>query len=276
VASWNALAVSGLARAGSLLGDAPMLADAAAGADFVLEAMRDAEGRLLRVWNQGRARIPAFLDDHAALLEALLDLHRAGAGARYLGAALHTAEQIRDRFFDPREGDLFFAPDDGEPLVHRPRSDHDGAMPHSTGLAALCLLRAASLAGRPDLHRVVEALLRSHALGLERAAEAFPTLARAALLFERGPAAAVVVGRADDPATRALAERARRLLAPEDAVVVAAPGETPEGVDPGWLAGRAAPGGRATAYVCRGTTCSLPVSDPDGLAAAAREAAPIC
>jgi uncharacterized protein YyaL (SSP411 family) len=85
-----------------------------------------------------------------------------------------------------------------------------------------------------------------------------------------------VVGRADDPSTSALAERARRLLAPDDAVVVAAPGETPEGVDPGWLAGRGAPGGRATAYVCRGTTCSLPVSEPDGLAAAAREAAPIC
>jgi uncharacterized protein YyaL (SSP411 family) len=66
VASWNAYAVSGLARAGSLLADDGMLRDAAATADFVLREMTAADGRLLRVWNQGRAHVPAFLDDHAA------------------------------------------------------------------------------------------------------------------------------------------------------------------------------------------------------------------
>ena len=40
----------------------------------------------------------------------------------------------------------------------------------------------------------------------------------------------------------------------------------PPALDPSWLAGRDAPEGRPTAWVCRGTACSLPVTAPDDLA----------
>ena len=94
VTAWNALAISGLARAGSLFGDAAMLADATAAADFLAERLVDANGRLLRIWNEGRAHVLAFLDDHAALLEANLDLYRAGAGERFLARALELAQAV--------------------------------------------------------------------------------------------------------------------------------------------------------------------------------------
>jgi uncharacterized protein YyaL (SSP411 family) len=266
VAAWNGLVVSGLARAGSLLGDASMLRDAAAAADFVLERMCDEDGRLLRVWSEGQARVPAFLDDLAALLEAMLDLHRAGAGARYLAAALRFAEDVATRFYDESEGDLFLTPCNAERLVHRPRSDHDGATPDSTGLATLGLLRAASLSGRESLQRAAQRVIHTHAFALERAPEAHPTLARAALAAERGLSVAVIVGPPHAVETAALAERARRVLAPEDAVLVAAPGAPLDGIDASWLAGRELSNGRPTAYLCRGVTCSAPVTDPEALA----------
>ena len=270
VAAWNALAISGLARAGSGLDEAAWLRDAAAAADFVLGRMRDTEGRLLRVFAEGRATVPAFLDDHATLLEAVLDLHRAGAGERFLAAAEGLADEIARRFFDPEEGDLFLSPIDGERLAERPRSDADGATPHSAGLAVLGLLRLGALAGRKELERVAERVIRSYAYPVERAPAAYPTLLRAALLAERGLAVAVIVGEPAAPETRALARRARLVLTPEDAVVVAAPGApAPRGLDPGWLAGREALGGRATAYLCRGTSCSLPIQEPEALAAEA-------
>jgi len=266
VASWNAYAVSGLARAGSLLDEPALLADAVRAADFVLERMRDAEGRLLRVFDAGRAHVLAFLDDVAALLEACLDLHRAGAGDRYLDAALELARDLCGRFYDPREEDLFLTPSDGERLVHRPRSDHDGATPQASGMAVLGLLRAGSLAGDAELHRVADAVLRAHARVLDRVPHAFPTLARAAGLAERGLSVAVVVGADDDPATAALARRARTVLGPEDGVLVAAPGAVwPAGLDPTWIQGRGAVDGRPTAYVCRGGRCSLPAHDPEAV-----------
>ena len=266
VTAWNALAISGLARAGSLLGDAALLADAAAVADFLAERLVDANGRLLRIWNEGRAHVLAFLDDHAALLEANLDLYRASAGDRFLARALEVAQAIAGRFFDAGEGDLFLTPSDGEPLAQRPRSDHDGATPHSTGLAVLGLLRVAALAGRADLRDVALHVLRTHGAALERMPEAFPTLARAALFEARGGSLALVAGDPGDPATQALAARARRALGPDDAVVIAAPGHAPAHVDASWITGRGPVGGRPAAYVCRGTTCSLPIVNPEDLA----------
>src|SRR5690606_1707681 len=204
-----------------------------------------------------------------AMLEATLDLYRASGEPRWLAEALALAEDVATRFWDPVEDELFLTPADGERLVHRPRAEPDGATPHAAGAAALGLLRAAALAGRRDWERIVERLLRANAYPIERVPQGYPTLARVAALAERGPSVAVVVGDPDDAATRALAARARRVLAPEDAVVVAAPGAPPPpGLDPSWLAGREPAGGRATAWVCRGTSCSLPVSDPDALAAA--------
>ena len=40
---------------------------------FVLDSMRDEDGRLLRTYKDGRAHLNAYLEDHAFLLEALLD-----------------------------------------------------------------------------------------------------------------------------------------------------------------------------------------------------------
>ncbi|MGH0038200.1 MAG: thioredoxin domain-containing protein [Myxococcota bacterium] len=263
VASWNGYAISGLARAGSLLGDDAMVDAAARAAGFVLESMRDDRGRLLRVYDAGVARVTGFLDDHAALLDACLELHRAGAGDRFLGAAVELGDAIASRFYDASEGDFFLTPADGEPLAHRPRSDHDGATPHATGLAVLGLVRLAALGERPDQEAIALSVLRSHALFLEKSPHAFPTLLRAVALRARGLSVAVIVGEAGAPATLALARRARRVLAPEDAVVVAAPGApAPEGLAGSWLEGREPERGLATAYVCRGRECSLPVHDP--------------
>jgi len=262
LAAWNGLAISGLAHAGALLGDSSLLRAAVGAGDFVRERLRDGEGRLLRVFADGRAKQRAFLDDVAAMLAAFLDLHRAGAGESWLPAALALADEIARSFYDADEGDLFLTPDDGEPLVHRPRSDHDGATPHSAGLAVLGLLRAAELSGRSELRRIAERVIRSHAFALERAALGYPTLLRAAALAERGLAVAVIVGDPADPGSQDLARHARLALAPEDAVIVAAPGSSPLGLDPSWLQGRTAVSNRPTAYLCRGTTCSLPITDP--------------
>jgi len=266
VAAWNGYAISGLARAGSLLCDAALVQQADDAARFVLDRMVDDAGRLHRVYNEGRASVPAFLDDHAAMLEACLDLHRAGAGPSYLEAALHFAEQIRDRFFDADVGDLFFTPVDGEALAHRPRSDGDGATPAASGLATLGLMKLSALSGWTQFAEVADRVIDAHGVELERAPHSVPTLLRAVALRARGLSVAVIVGDPGDGRTEALAVRARRVLLPDDGVVVSPPGAAaPRGLDPAWLAGRDPVGDEPTAYVCRGTTCSLPVTDPDAL-----------
>jgi len=269
IAAWNGYVIAGLARAGSLLGDDEMLADASTAASFVREQMRDAEGRLLRSYDGGRAHVPAFLDDHASLLDAALELYRAGAGedtpcADFLGWAVELAGAISERFFDEEAGDLFLTAADSERLVHRPRSDHDGATPAAAGLATLGLVRASALCGNPRFAQVAERVFGTYAAQIAEYPHSLPTMLRAVALARRGPALAVVVGAPEDPRRAALARRARHVLLPDDAVVVVDPrAELPAALDPSWLEGRLTPSDTdAVAYVCRGVSCSLPVSDP--------------
>ena len=267
VAAWNGYAISGLVRAGDALADPTMLTDATTAMDFVLDEMVDPSGRLHRIFNRGVSSVPAFLDDHAALLDACLDLFRAGAGERFLAAALHFGQEIGDRFIDEDRGAVFFTANDGEKLVHRPQSDHDGATPAAAGLAAVGLIRLAHLAQLPPIAQQAEMIIMTHAPLIERSPHALPTLLRAMTLAERSVSVAVIRGDEDDPQTLALAARARRVLLPDDGVVVLAPGAPrPVGVGADWLRGREGRAGQATAWICQGTRCSLPITDPAAIA----------
>jgi len=277
VAAWNGLTISGLARAASALADSDMLGDAERAAEFVFSEMveRDDQGkpaRLLRVHNEGRATLPAFLDDHAAMLGACLDLHRGGAGdsegETALTRAKWLADEILEHFIDGDSGALYLTRGGASRLIHRPRAEHDGATPDAAGLAVLGLVRLAALSSDDALEVAIDRAIADQALPLEKTPHAFPTLLRAIALRARGTSVAVIVGEKDDPQTEALATRARRVLRPEDAVIVLAPDEAPPAqIAESWLAERIAIEGKATAYLCLGHACSLPVHQPAELVA---------
>src|SRR5262249_9106442 len=114
--SWNGLVIATLAEAGRVL-DAPRYVEAAAAAAEVLwqEVRRD--GRLLHGWAKGRAKQDAFLDDHAFLAAALLDLYEATGESSYLRRARELALALETRFHDDRGGAYFYTPHDGESLI---------------------------------------------------------------------------------------------------------------------------------------------------------------
>jgi uncharacterized protein YyaL (SSP411 family) len=266
IAAWLGYAIGGLAAAGSACDEPSWIALARRVADFALTRLSRKGAELLRIWDGERARIPAFLDDHAALLVGLLDLHRASGEPACIEAALHLAEAIRDGFWDPAARDLFFARRADAGLALRPGSDSDGATPAAAGLAVLGLVRLASLCGRADLEQIARAVIETHAALASQVPLHLPTLVRAAALADFGSGVGVVIGAPDDPRSEALARRARALLGPDDAVVIAPPGSPPPWLAREWLEGRSALDGVPTAYLCRGTSCSLPARTADELA----------
>jgi uncharacterized protein YyaL (SSP411 family) len=266
IAAWQGYALGGLAAAGSAFGAPAWIELARRLADFALVRLSDEGNGLLRIWDGERARIPGFLDDHAALLCALCDLFRADPQPRWIRAALRLAQAIAGEFYDPQARDLFFARGADRTLVVRPASDSDGATPGGAGLAVLGLVRVAALCGRAELRDVARAVLDTHAGIAERVPLHLPTLVRAGALDDAGIGVGLVIGDPSDPRSEALLARARALLAPDDFALALAPGERPEWLDPSWLEGRDAMDGRPTAYLCRGTTCSLPAHTPESLA----------
>jgi uncharacterized protein len=157
--SWNALMLSALADAGSALGEQRYLDAAIACAEFLQSTMRDGSGqpgergRLLRTYNHGHAKIEAYLEDHAFLLEALIALFEATCDERWFHEADALAQEILARFADPDKGGFFSTAADGEALIVRRKDLEDSPIPSGSSSAALGLLRLAQLTGNEEYER---------------------------------------------------------------------------------------------------------------------------
>jgi uncharacterized protein YyaL (SSP411 family) len=158
--SWNALAIAALADAGAVLGEPRYLDAAVRCAEFVLRDLRDADGRLLRTYSEGQARLAAYLEDHAFLLEALLTLFEATCQERWLNEARALADETVARFADPQRGGFFSTSSDHEPLIARRKDLEDSPIPSGASSAALGLLRLARATGELQYERQAVGTLR--------------------------------------------------------------------------------------------------------------------
>ena len=263
--AWNALTIRALAEAAMVL-DRDDYRDAAqATAGFVLDELRD-DGRLLRVWRQGRAHQPGYLDDYANLINALMTLHEATFGHRWLHEAADLADRMLTLFFDPGSGLAYDVGDDQESLIVRPRETYEGATPSGNSAAAEALTRLGRLTGEARLLDAADKLLvsvgpllRSHPMGFGNWLSA--------LELRQAPAHEVaIVGAVDDASTKAMLRSVHARYAPAQVLVGWDPAEPNTFASP-LLADRGQIGGKATAYVCEGYVCSLPTTDAKQLAA---------
>jgi uncharacterized protein YyaL (SSP411 family) len=161
--SWNALMISALADAGAAFEEPAYLDAAVACAEFLLRDLRDERGRLLRTYNDGHAKIDAYLEDHAFLLEALIALFEASCEERWFEAATELADEMIARFQDPEHGGFFSTSSDGEALIRRRKDLEDTPIPSGSSSAAAGLLRLADLTAESSYERhalSVLALLR--------------------------------------------------------------------------------------------------------------------
>jgi uncharacterized protein YyaL (SSP411 family) len=255
--SWNALAISAFAEAGAVL-DRPDYLDASrACASFLLEVVRDEEGHLLRSYKNGDARLNAYLEDHAFLLEALQTLYEASFEPRWFEAARDLAETMIERFADPERGGFFSTSADHEELIARRKEIGDHPIPSGNSAAALGLLRLAALTGETRYEEQALGVLRLFAKIATEHPESFAHLLRALDLHLAEAHEVALVGAELEP----LAAVVRGRLRPH---VVLAGG--PEGsAEPPLLQGRTEGSGRPAAYVCRDFSCRLPVTGPEEL-----------
>ena len=194
--AWNGLMIRALAEAGAVLEREDYLAAARRAAAFVLDEMRDRDGRLLRTYNAGEAKLNAYLEDHAFMLEALLTLYESTFEPRWFAAARELADDIVERFGDPERGGFFQTSSDHERLVARRKEIDDAPIPSGQSSAAFGLLRLAALTGEARYEEAGLGVLRLFADLLQRSPLAFGHLLQA-LDFHLSPVREVaLVGRA--------------------------------------------------------------------------------
>jgi uncharacterized protein YyaL (SSP411 family) len=270
--SWNGLMISALAEGGRILKEERYLEAAAKASGFILDRMRRDDGRLLHTFKDGRAKLDAYLDDYADLIDGLTRLYEATGEPRWVESALELARIMIDEFADPEQGGFYFTGAHHEALIARQKDVHDNATPSGNGMAATALLRLGALTGRDELMAAGRTALAL----IQPVLEAQPTATGQSLIaldFLLGSVRelAVIAG-ADAAEFKAVLETIATRFEPHKVVAPATPEQAAQLAGTLLLlAGRPARDAKTTTYICEHFTCGSPVVGVEGVAAALSE-----
>jgi uncharacterized protein YyaL (SSP411 family) len=259
---WNGLMIHALAECGAGLGRQDVLDAAIKAADFVLGEMSQEDGRLLRSYKDGSARLNAYLEDYAALIRGLLALYEATFDLRWLGEAARLAQVALAQFHDAQNGGFFQTGIDHEQLVARRKDLVDNAIPSGNSLMAESLLRLAVLVDKPDYRREAGRILLMLKEAMAGQPTGFGRLLGVLDAYLARSQEIAIVGEPDDPGTQALLAVVRETYLPHTVLAGKQPGG--ESMLP-LLQGRELVGGRPAAYVCENYACRLPVTEAEEL-----------
>ena len=268
--SWNALVIAALARAGRIFGR-PAWTDAACeAADFIRDTMwRD--GKLLATYKDGRAHLNAYLDDHAFMLAALIELMQSSFQSRDLDWARELAESLLARFEDAAGGGFFFTSHDHEALIHRPKPGHDNATPAGNGIAAQGLTTLGHWLSEPRYLDAAERTVRAFSRELAGQPTGFASMLIALDGCTSPPTTVILRG---DAATCAAWQREieRGYRPSVQTIDLSAQPSLPGALSKPHEADSTGESA-ATAWVCRGTICLPPIHSLLALEAAIAGAA---
>ena len=255
--AWNGLMLAAFAEASAIFANEEYLTIAKQNADFLLSEVRP-HGRLLRTWKDGRAKLDAYIEDHANLADGLFELYQACGEIKYLNEARSLADTMIERFWDKENGGFFFTSHDHEQLIVRNKDITDNATPSGNSVAADVLLKLSKVTGDESYERYATKVLAIAAGQAKRYPQGFGR-ALSVMEFASVPTKEIVL--INDHGE--LSTEVWKVYLPNK-VVVSGTGDDDNGL--ALLAGRTAIDGKPTAYVCENMVCTRPVTVASELA----------
>jgi len=251
--AWNGLMLGAFADAAGVLGNKEYLQIARSNAEFIKrELSRD--GRLLRTWKDGTAKLNGYIEDYANVADGLIELFQVSGEFEHLIEAQRLTDLMITEFWDADNGGFFFTSNDHEELVVRNKDFYDNATPSGNSVAADVLLKLAKLTGDAKYERFAITVLRLAASQIRRHPQGFGRSLSALEFHLAETKEIVVVGETGNELERAILAKYR-----PDSVVLLDNGNAPAEIP--LLTDRPKVDGKATLYVCRNFVCSRPVTD---------------
>jgi uncharacterized protein len=256
LAGWNGLMLRGLATAARAF-DRDDFRDAAIRNAEFLQREMTRNGRVMRSYMQGEARIAGFLEDHASVALGFIAVYELTFDVIWIERAAILAERIVEHFWDPSTNVLYDTADDAESLITRPRDFTDNAIPSGTSLAADLFAYLGVLKDDSALTDRARAILEGVGAVLSQHPAAFGHLLGVADFLVYGPVELAIVGQPVSPDFARLVRTAAQTWVPS---LVLAGGSWNEQQPVALLRDRPDKSA-ATAYVCRSYVCDEPTTD---------------
>lgn len=268
LASWNGLMISGFVDGYKITGDNKYLEAAKRAVDFIESKMTYDQNRLYRVFKDGKSKISGYLDDYAFYVKGLLDLFAVESKSIYLERAINYTQAVIDRFLDSVKGDFFFTPDDNEKLILRTKNHYDLAIPSGNSMVASNMMRLYYYTQEQDFFNKSSKLLKLSSRPAMENPFGFGQLLSALYLQVRSPVEICVINNSINGKSTDGSEMANWLFS--EFIPNSIPARIKEGSEYealqkySYFKGKEnAPEMRNVleyAYVCKDSTCSLPIA----------------
>ncbi|XP_034187865.1 spermatogenesis-associated protein 20 isoform X1 [Osmia lignaria lignaria] len=278
ITAWNGLMISGLAYGGAVVENKQYVEYAADAAKFIKRYLFDEAKNILlhscyrnteNQITQMSTPIPGFLDDYAFVVKGLLDLYESSLNEQWLEFA-EKLQDIQDKlFWDEINGGYFTTTSDDPSIIVRLKEAYDGAEPSGNSVAAENLLRLADYLGRSDLKDKVTRLFGAFRHLLTQRPIAVPQLVSALVRYHDDATQIYIIGKRDAEDTDDLLRVVYKRLIPGRILFLIDHDETNSillGKNQ-HLRNMKLVNDRATAYVCKHRSCTLPVTNSQQLTA---------
>jgi len=260
---WNGLMIAAFAKAGYILNEPKYIESAKKTVNFILNKIKNSDGRLLHRYREDGADILAFLDDYAFLIWGLINLYEATFDTLYLKKAIELTEEQLELFWDNSIGAFFFTAKDAESLLTRQKETYDGAIPSGNSVAMLNLLRLAQLTGNDNYEKKADYLGRVFAENV-RVNPVAHSLMMVAVDYAVGPTYSLVIaGDTGNKDTNSMLDEIRKQFLPNKSLIFRPTEKLNPEIDDisNFVQFFDKYEGKATAFVCINKTCKAPTND---------------
>ena len=262
--SWNGLMLRSFAEAARYLERADYLQVASKNAEFLLGELRP-EGRLLRTYKDGRARLKGYLEDYVFLADGLLALYEASFQPRWFIEARGLMDEAIALFADEQNNGFFDTGSDHEALISRPKDIMDNATPAGNSVAVDVLLRLAAFTGEEGYRQRADDYLQPIADVMVQHPQAFGHVIGALDFALSAVKEFAIMGNPSEADTRSLLGVINGRYLPNSVLACADPTDREAVQAVPLLADRPLKEGKASAYVCQNFACLAPVNTAEEL-----------
>ncbi len=261
---WNGLMIAALAKGGTILKEDKYTNAAERSANFILDNLRDENGRLYKRYRNGSTGLQPHIDDYAFFIWGLLNLYESNFNTYYLKSALELSEIMVADFLDKKRGGFFIGPNNGEKLIVRAKDSYDGAIPSGNAVAAMNFIRISKFTGDSKWEDIAQNTFLAFSEGIKRIPSAHSFMLTSFMYGLDNPKEIVIVAKEKNAKTMSSIRKIQEVYNPNSIIIFKELKNRTEldNIAP-WTTMHDTVNDQITYYICENFSCRRPTTDID-------------
>jgi len=253
--SWNALMITAFAKGYRVTNEKKYLDAAEKCIDFI-ENNLVKDGKLLRTYKDGKAKLQGYLEDYSYFGVSLLDVFEINPELKFLERAQEIANYLVEHFWDSETNSFYMTADDHEKLIIRPKSNYDLSLPSGNSVAANLLLRLFHLTQDKKFLEISTKIMENQAQMAAENPFGFGHLLNTVFMYLQKPREITVLNSQNKEIVDSLTNR----FMPESILVTVKNENQLNNLSKlPFFEGKQFQNDKTTVFVCKDFTCSLPL-----------------